>query len=294
VQPISRVLLRLLPPAVAVAVCAVGLAASAGHPRQAAPESERLPDLDQEVPSALEVTAGGRPGRPIYRLGFRSAVSNVGAGPLIVSGERLRTARPAMTADQLIEQANAPESVVEDVGRLRYVRSEDHEHWHLLRFERYELHRAGERQRRVADRKTGFCLGDRYSTGLDLPAQPPAPVYTSRCGLGATARLRLVEGISVGYGDDYPANLEGQWLPLTGLEAGRYVLVHRVNAGRRLRESSYANNAASVLFRLRWRGGVPSVRELYSCPDTARCEERGAQTDRSASVGERRAARRAG
>jgi Lysyl oxidase len=262
-----------LPVVGAVAVGAVGLAASAGHPRQAAPESERLPDLDQEVPSVLEVTLGGRRGRPTYRLGFRSAVSNVGAGPLIVTGER-RTARPVMTADQLVEQANAPQLVVEHVGRLRYVRSEDHEHWHLLRFERYELRRAGERKRRVADRKTGFCLGDRYATGLDLPAQPPAPVYTSRCGLGATARLRLVEGISVGYGDDYPATLEGQWLPLTGLEAGRYVLVHHVNPGRRLRESSYANNAASVLFRLRWRGGVPSAREIYSCPDTARCEER--------------------
>ena len=69
-------------------------------------------------------------------------------------------------------------------------------------------------------------------------------------------------GISVGYGDVYEPNLEGQSLRLTGLDAGRYRLVHRVNVGRRLRESSYANNAASLLLQLRWRGGRPSVRVL--------------------------------
>ena len=127
---------------------------------------------------------------------------------------------------------------------MRYVRSPDHEHWHLLGFERYELRRAAGRARLVTDRKTGFCLGDRYrARGRALRAQPPEPVYTGRCGLERTALLGLTEGISVGYGDVYDPNLEGQSLRLTGLDAGRYRLVHRVNVGRRLHESSYANNA---------------------------------------------------
>ena len=179
-----------------------------------------------------------------------------------------------MTADQLIESSNAPMAVVEGVGRLRYVQSRDHEHWHLLDFERYELRRVGG-TRRVTDRKTGFCLGDRYrSRNRALPAQPPAPRYTSRCGLGATGRLRLVEGISVGYGDDYPANLEGQSLPLTGLPAGRYELVHSVNVRRRLKETDYGNNASSLLLRLRWRAGTPRVRVLRGCPDSEHCNHR--------------------
>ena len=82
------------------------------------------------------------------------------------------------------------------------------------------------------------------------------------------------EGISVGYGDDYAANLEGQYLRLTGLAPGRYVLVHRVNADRRLRELRYGNNAASLLLGLRWRKHRPVVRVLRSCPDTARCDRR--------------------
>ena len=51
------------------------------------------------------------------------------------------------------------------------------------------------------------------------------------------------------------------------LKPGRYVLVHRANPERELRERSYANNAASVLLALRGR----AVRVLASCPDSARC-----------------------
>ena len=127
----------------------------------------------------------------------------------------------------------------------------------------------------MTEHKTGFCLGDRYrARDRALRAQPPAPLYTGRCGLGATARLHLVEGISVGYGDDYPATLEGQSLPLTGLAAGRYVLVHRVNVRRRLHETDYRNNAASLLVRLRWRAGMPRTRMLRACPDSERCDRR--------------------
>jgi hypothetical protein len=77
----------------------------------------------------------------------------------------------------------------------------------------------------------------------------------------------------VGYGDDYPANLEGQWLPLDGLRQGRYVLVHRVNADRRLRERSRGNDVASLLLRLRWRDRAPEIITLAACPGTPRCTQ---------------------
>jgi Lysyl oxidase len=264
----ERLVWCLAPVVGAVALGAAAFAAVPPGTRGISPDSLRLPDLDQELPWDLEVTSTARG----HRLGFASAVSNVGYGTLIVSGRRERSTS-TMTADQLIESADGPMAVVDGVGRLRYVRSRDHEHWHLLDFERYELRSIGG-TRRVTDRKTGFCLGDRYRTrGRALPAESPAPRYTSRCGLGATGRLRLVEGISVGYGDDYRANLEGQSLSLTGLPAGRYVLVHRVNVGRRLRESNYGNNASSLLLRLSRRAGVPGVRVLRRCPDSEPCDE---------------------
>ena len=125
----------------------------------------------------------------------------------------------------------------------------------------------------MRDRKTGFCLGDRYAiAGRKPPAAPATPIFTSRCGLGEPGLLGIQEGISVGYGDDYAANLEGQYLPLGGLRAGRYVLVHTVNVNRRLRESDYSNNSASLLLALRRRGGGPQVQLLRVCPDSARCD----------------------
>ena len=178
-----------------------------------------------------------------------------------------------MQADQVIRVDGPGASVVSDVGELHYVRSSDHQHWHLVGFDRYELRRAGEQGVLVQDRKSGFCLGDRYrATTQPLPAAPRQKVYRSRCGLGRPDLRSIREGISVGYGDDYDAFLEYQDLPLTGVPEGRYVLVHRVNVDGRLRELSIANNAASVLLELHWRAGKPAVEILARCPGTDRCD----------------------
>jgi Lysyl oxidase len=252
--------------ALVVLTTVVAVAAQAGRGSGAA---QHLPDLDQETPSALQVRTSGPPGRRSYRLGFRSGARNVGAGPLIIRGTRWGA---AMRADQVIELADGSEQTVRGVGEIQYVSSPDHRHWHYLGFDRYELRPEGLPAAVVRDRKSGFCLGDRYrARGIRLAAAPPAKVYRGRCGLGDRLRSTIEEGISVGYGDAYAAFLEFQDLPLDGLPAGRYVLVHRVNSDGRLRELSYGNNAASVLLDLRWSRGVPQLRILAVCPDSATC-----------------------
>jgi hypothetical protein len=246
---------------------------------------EQLPDLDQEVPSELDLRVDMSEGRPSYRLGFRSAVRNVGAGPLIVAGSRPDANTSTMTVDQIIDRASGPPRVIPGVGLMEYAVSPSHSHWHYLQFDRYqlqtyELRTPESSQVLVADRKTGFCLGDRYRvTTLTLPGAPTEPVYTGGCGLARPELLQMLEGISVGYGDDYSGFLEGQDLPLDGLPDGRYLLVHRVNVGRRLRELSYSNDAASVLLDLRWEDGRPHLRELASCPDSDRCGAGAPPTD---------------
>ena len=238
--------------------------------------AERLPDLDQETPRQLRIKVSRSPLGKMYRLGFRSAVRNVGDGPLKLVGSRPDRHTPYLTVTQIIKMAGRLPIVVPGVGRMKYTISPDHRHWHYLDFEHYELQRyellaLGASKALRTDRKTGFCLGDRYRIHRRLQAAPPEPVYTGRCALNQPMRLYIRAGISVGYGDDYAAFLEGQDLKLNGLAAGRYMLVHRVNADRGLRESQYGNNAASVLLRLRWRDGTPSVRVLKKCPRTDRC-----------------------
>jgi hypothetical protein len=130
------------------------------------------------------------------------------------------------------------------------------------------------------DQKTGFCLGDRYNTdpAVRLPGEPrkpgafDVPPSGDWCGRDDPGRLRLTMGLSVGYGDNYQALLDGQSIDITGVSEGDYHLVHRVNA--EVREGDYSNNASSVLLELRWPNGSdepPAIGVLASCADTARC-----------------------
>src|SRR3954447_6256966 len=246
------------------AALAVSLTALTTGQAAAAPGGLQLPDLEQEPPSDLVLTNGALDGHPDrYFLGFRSAVRNVGDGPLIISGRRSSRRTPTMIATQRIQSLAGATRRVRGVGRMRYVVSPGHRHWHLLTFDRYALRRIGGRRVFRRDRKTGFRLGDRFRSAVPSSGPSPAvPAYTSSGGLLQPGRLRVTEGISVGYGDDYAANLEGQYIPLRGLPAGDYELTHDVNAAHRLRELDYANNSASLRLRLRWRAGTPSVRVL--------------------------------
>jgi hypothetical protein len=203
-------------------------------------------------------------------LGFGSAVTNLGAGPLIVEASRPGPGRATMTARQVVLRPGRAPLRRAGAGELRYVESPDHSHWHLSPFENYELRRAGSR-RKVRSGKQGFCLGDRYPSSRAPRHAPARPVFVTNCGRNSPAKLRLREGISVGFGDDYAAVLEGQSVPLAGLPAGDYVLVHRVNGGRRLLETDHSNNAASLRLRLTWRGSEPRVRTLRACPGRAAC-----------------------
>lgn len=251
----------------AVAATAVALAVVGGR------EGELLPDLDQAAPTELGSRTVRARNETRFLLGFDSAAGNVGDGPLLVVGSRPSRRQARMNVVQRIESTDGSIRAVAVRAQLLYVRSADHSHWHMLDFMQYELRRADGRL--VApDRKTGFCLGDRYEIQLELGRAAPDPVFTGECGRGRPDLLRLEEGISVGYGDDYAAYLEGQNFDVTGLPAGRYLLVHRVNSRRALRESDYSNNAASMAFELAWPGGTrrpPSVRILGRCPDSATC-----------------------
>jgi hypothetical protein len=251
----------------AAALVVVLITACAGESE--APSPELLPDLDQAPPAAISIVV--REGRE--RLVFLSAVENVGAGPLLVAGRRPSASEPEMTARQVVRKADRTATTHVLKARLRFVVSETHRHWHLLGFERYEL-RTPDEKTVGRDRKTGFCLGDRYDadSGSRIAGEPPRAVWTQECGRGQSERLRLLEGLSPGFGDDYVPLLEGQFIDVTGLPPARYILIHRVNSTRDLGESSYANNAASALLELgRDAQGRATVAVLATCPDTASC-----------------------
>lgn len=226
--------------------------------------AQLLPDLDQRAPTGLVVTfVDGA-----FRLGFTSTVENLGRGPLRIAGWR-RSDRPIMRADQIVERRGGTALRLPAVGSLRYERHPPHRHWHFQEFESYELRRASDHTLVGRDRKTGFCLIDRYGLARSRLDGVGPPRFVSDCG-ALQPRLRRVEqGSSRGYRDRYPAFFHGQDVDLTGVPAGVYVLVHRANPTRRVREQRYANNAASARIRIRWPRGASAAPEVVV---VRRCE----------------------
>ena len=231
-----------------------------------------LPDLDQRAPSELVVraTPAGR-----FVLGFTSATDNLGLGPMWLRGRRSAPGRP-MVVEQLVRHATGGVTTLSSVGVLRYESHPPHRHWHLDDFVRYEL-RTLDGRVVVRDRKTGFCLIDRWGLARGLRGRrPPPPRFLGDCATLQPDALRVEQGSSVGYTDRYPAFFHGQDLRLDGLPAGRYLLVQVANPERRLRELDYGNNAASVLLRLTWPGRVasPRIEVLRRCGATPTCGPR--------------------
>jgi hypothetical protein len=260
---------------VAVALAAVVAAAAASLRDRSDAPVKLLPDLQQRAPFALSGNNVQTERGVRFRLGFGSAVDNVGRGPLLVVGRRLRGRAATMSASQVVRRSDGSAHTYPSVGRLRYTLSTTHQHWHFLRFDRYELRTpAGSLAR--PDRKTGFCLGDRYESDVTvtLEAEPAAPVWTEECGRNQPLLPTVREGISVGYGDNYLPHLEGQYIDITGVPAGRYELLHRVNGDRALRESDYGNNAASIIVRITWPAGMkrpPRIDVVERCGHGVRC-----------------------
>jgi dipeptidyl aminopeptidase/acylaminoacyl peptidase len=229
---------------------------------------QRLPDLDQQAPRDLTVSwSHGR-----YKLGFTSSTDNIGLGPIQIRGVR-DGRRETMEAMQVVSFGDGVRTLSR-VGTMRFTVSGSHRHWHFLRFQSYELRRAGDFSVVITDRKSGFCLLDRWGRTLKRVRRLPRARFLGNCAQGHPEAKRVEHGTSVGFTDRYPAHFHGQNLDITRVRAGRYWLVHRANPFGRLRELDYENNDAAVLIRLTWpdgRGGSPAVKVLRVCQDAERC-----------------------
>lgn len=225
---------------------------------------ELLPDFDQRPPSSLTIAGGAGH----WLLGFTSLVDNIGLGASELVGVRA-PGQQRMTGTQRVRLGNGSVRTYRGVAQFRYTNSPPHHHWHLMRFDSFEL-RTPDGTTLVRDRKSGFCLADHWGAA---PGYWPnrRPHFLGDCEQYHPEATRVLMGTTPGYTDRYPAFFHGQNVDITGVQTGTYVLMHRVNASMLLRELRYDNDAASVRIRLTWRNGYPTVRVLRSCPATAIC-----------------------
>ena len=225
---------------------------------------ELLPDFDQRAPTDLTIAGGS--GR--WLLGFTSLVDNVGIGPSIITGVRPRGAA-RMIGTQHVRLANGKTRIYRDVAQIRYTNSPPHHHWHLMRFDSFEL-RTLDGRTLVRDRKSGFCLADHWGAA---PGAWPGrrPHFLGDCDQFHPESRAVTMGTTPGYTDRYPAFFHGQNVDITGVPAGVYDVMHRVNASMLLRELRYDNNTASTRIRLTWSAGTPHVTVLRYCQASATC-----------------------
>jgi hypothetical protein len=238
--PLALTALSLLAPATALA-----------KPR------DLLPDLAQGGPTGVDVVLDSSTGTEQVRLVFDSTIGNTGEGPLILKAKR-KPGATTMEAHQVIRRSDGSmRTVRKAAGVLKYVQAADHQHWHLMGIDRYELWTGNASRRLRRDRKQGFCLGDRYelTPGRRMKHQPRKPAYPGYCGREQPTLTKMVEGITVGWGDNYPANIEGQYIDISGVAPGRYLLVHRIRTGGLL-ESYLYNDVSCAAITLNGPAGA--------------------------------------
>lgn len=262
----------------ALAISVFAACSSAPSEPDAAAEEETTA---RESPALLPDIVPALPANPVVEpddegrllLAFDTQFDNLGDGPLIIEAEA--TEAEMMDARQSIEHEDGSTREGEEMaGTVRFERSEDHNHWHFFRFMRYEL-RTLEGELTAPDQKSGFCVGDRYDADPEtrMEGEPDPPGFFDIapegdwCAEDDPDREELTMGLSVGYGDNYAAFLEGQSIVVSDVPSGRYVLVNRVNAD--LEEADLSNNAASLLVEL--DTAEPSVSVIESCPESEEC-----------------------
>jgi hypothetical protein len=108
--------------------------------------------------------------------------------------------------------------------------------------------------------KNGFCMIDVENTrfGLDSAGRPhkgeaPRTYYFPRCNAPTERDARgtsMVNGISAGWADVYNWFLADQYIEITGVPDGEYILETVANPARTVHETTLEDNTARVTIRL--------------------------------------------
>jgi hypothetical protein len=197
-----------------------------------------LPDLITLAPFDLRIAGNPDTGRKILR--FANAVANVGEGALELRGTWQEDVSGFQVSQQLY--GSHGEVLAEPILPV-IIYHPEHGHWHLDGFARYELWsttHAGQLLDIVSvSGKISYCLID-----TDRLTAPEG----SRRGYANCSASR--QGMSAGWADTYKSHLAGQWVDISGLPDGYYVLRSVADPHNHLREMDDDNNWAVVTVRI--------------------------------------------
>lgn len=217
--------------------------AQAGHSATAS-----LPDLAMLPPNDFRIEQSGRRTR---LLRFSTVIVNLGPGPFQVYARDpagISTTRDASVVQQILE----PGGGFSDHGTDAKVfwSGDGHNHFHVRDLQEMTLQNLNA-QVLARGAKRGFCFWDNYGYGSPLPVHYH-PSTTDACELAADGRVPM--GLSVGWGDRYPYNIAYQYIDITGLPNGSYI-VHLtadppLTPGGLFLEANESNNTAWAEIRI--------------------------------------------
>src|SRR5215210_1032416 len=230
------------------------LAASAGTARALPDEPDlviRLPDVASSArPAPVFVDAFEEPGRLLYRFDavianqggtldlFRDAGSGGVRQAVWPGGEPTTAPRP----DEVPQGAQVADRSGSGAG-FAYAYERTHQHWHFSSAARYELQPQGGAPR--AAEKVGFCLFDSFGPAEYFAYGVKGAAGETWCGFNAPGQPSVRMGLSPGGADIYSAQLERQWVDITGLAPGPAVMRAQANPLHCILESDEGNNATS-------------------------------------------------
>ena len=202
-------------------------------------------DLDPQVVERLLPTTEGPPtagllpaetwfveqadGRRLLR--FATVAANIGDGPLDIiaapdGGESAPTWQRIWT----------DEFAFDDIPSGEFIFHDDHDHIHFDAFERYRLLDA-DGTIVASSEKVSFCLRDSVL------------VVTDRTSFQAQFDDGNCDGqqqiINAGFGDHYHALLEDQWIDITGVAAGEYIVEITIDPLDNIVEIDETNNTGT-------------------------------------------------
>ncbi len=208
------------------------------------PQTGQVPSFGYGYPAPPLAVGGclideiiGRGARRCLR--FETVVANQGRGPLELT---YRVEAPAPGAYQTLYSKDGS-------TRQRFATTSEfhptHAHFHLSGFYVARLWAAGGSGKRVAEgEKSGFCPEDGSGDG-EARYSCLGDYRTDEIGVGQ------VVGISSGWTDSYRMHLPDQYIEITGVPDGRYLLEIIIDPLDVIAESDEEDNRACALIALR-------------------------------------------
>ncbi len=201
-----------------------------------------MPDLGMAQLRAFSIDKTSTPGKT--KLRFTTVIINIGNGPFQAFGHGPKT-NGELLVDGMIKDSAGNWSSYATPYHMIFA-GDGHQHWHVKDIERYVLRNTAGQNKGTGE-KHGFCFYDNEQFDLSLPGAPSSPRYT---GCGRNLDTNVTVGLSVGWGDHYPAKIPDQYIDITGLPSGNYTLTATADPGQGFRERCEGNNSTTATLHI--------------------------------------------